>query len=98
MSEIENFIRRFRSNGTIETFTSGCCYWFAYILCGRFINSKIMYDIVANHFVAEINNRLFDITGDVTGKYNVISWDSYDDDLHKKRIIRCCVDFTEDKE
>ena len=94
MSEIEKFIERFRTNDTIKVFTCGCCYWFAYILCGRFPQAKLMYDLVANHFVAEIDGRLFDITGDVTDKYIVIPWDSYDDELHKQRIVRDCIKFT----
>lgn len=31
-----------------------------------------MYDQVINHFVTEIYGRLYDITGDVTGKYNIM--------------------------
>ena len=54
----------------------------------------MMYDPVINHFVAEIDNRLYDITGDVTGKYDVVPWDSYEDDLEKERIIKYCVEFT----
>ena len=52
-----------------------------------------MYDICQNHFVAKINNKLFDITGDVTNSYDVIEWEKYDDELHKKRLIRDCIKF-----
>jgi hypothetical protein len=52
-----------------------------------------MYDQVFNHFVTEIDGRLYDITGDVTEKYNVIPWDEYSDDLHRIRIIRDCIMF-----
>lgn len=99
MSEIEYFIKHFHkaspTENVTETFTCGCCYWFAYILCARFPQAKIMYDVIENHFVAEINNKLFDISGDVTDKYDVISWESYSDKLHKERIIRDCINFTE---
>ena len=52
-----------------------------------------MYDLAANHFVAEIGGKLYDITGEVTDQYNVVEWDKYDDSLHKERIIRDCVIF-----
>ena len=88
------FIDRFTSGGklkdTITTFTQGCCYWFAYILHSRFSNSVIMCDPVINHFVVESENRLYDITGDVTGEYNVVRWSKYPD---KRTIIRDCIKF-----
>lgn len=75
-------------------FTQGCCFWFASILCERFpTNSRIMYDQVMNHFVAEIDGRLYDITGDVTDSYNVEPWDELDDDLLRQRIVRDCIMF-----
>lgn len=94
--EITNFLRRFHlGDKNVDTvFTCGCCYWFADILCRRFPNnSRLMYDQVINHFVTEIDGRLYDITGDVTGKYNVEPWDELEDDLLKKRIIRDCIMF-----
>lgn len=88
------FIDRFTSGGklkdTITTFTQGCCYWFAYILHSRFSNSIIMYDPLENHFVVEIEKRLYDITGEVTGQYDVVRWNKYPD---KKGIIRDCIKF-----
>ena len=45
---------------------------------------------VINHFVVEIENRLYDITGDVTGEYNVVRWSTY---LDKRTIIRDCIKF-----
>lgn len=99
--EVMDFIGRFRKlskhNDITVVFTCGCCYWFAYILTGRFDGATIMYDPIANHFVTQIEDRLFDITGDVTDYYsgNVVPWDTYDDDIEKKRIIRDCVNFTD---
>ena len=52
-----------------------------------------MYDQVENHFVTQIQGRLYDITGDVTEKYQVKPWDALDDELLKKRIIRDCILF-----
>ena len=49
-----------------------------------------MYDAVNNHFVVEIENRLYDITGEVTGQYDVVRWSKY---LDKRGIIRDCIKF-----
>ena len=97
--KVNKFINHFHKvspTGNItQVFTRGCCYWFAHILCSRFEEARMMYDSVRNHFVAEINHRLYDITGDVTGLYNVVSWHEFDDELQKPRIISYCVDFME---
>lgn len=98
-NEIDRFISRFQttspSKNIIEVFTCGCCYWFAHILCDRFSGAKMMYDCIENHFATEINGRLYDITGDVTGKYHVIPWSEFEDELEKERIIKYCVNFDE---
>lgn len=94
--DISRFLRRFHAgNETVnEVFTQGCCFWFADILCKRFPErSRLMYDQVANHFVAEIDGRLYDITGDVTDTYKVEPWDELEDDLLRARIIRDCIMF-----
>lgn len=95
LTEVNNFLNRFHSYMNVdEVFTNGCCYWFATILCNRFpTQSRMMYDQVANHFVVEIEGRLFDITGDVTDKYKAEPWDELDDNLLKRRIVRDCIMF-----
>ena len=104
---ILNFIDRFTSKGkrqeVIDCFQNGCCYWFAYILSERFIDpsltkSMIYYDEIANHFryYDQEANRVYDITGDVTNKYNwELSWEEIIDKdlLHAKRIVRDCIKF-----
>lgn len=96
---VQRFINHFHSISKIDNitdvFTEGCCYWFAFILCSRFKEAKIMYDPVINHFVAEIENKLYDITGDVTDKYDTVLWETYEDDLEKERIIKHCIEFIE---
>ena len=52
-----------------------------------------MYDQVENHFMTEIDGRLYDITGDVTGKYDAEPWDELDDELLKQHIERACIMF-----
>ncbi len=97
MNEVEKFINHFLvvspAKNVTEVFTCGCCYWFAYILCGRFANAEMMYDPIINHFVVEIDGRLYDITGDVTGQYNVEPWKDFADELEKQRIIDYCITF-----
>ena len=94
VSQVSGFLKRFHAGSDIdEVFTCGCCYWFATILCMRFQGGRLMYDQIENHFVAEIGGRLYDITGDVTDKYQVIAWDELDDELLRARIVRDCIMF-----
>ena len=97
-SIVINFINEFSNKGqwpqVIECFTCGNCYWFAYILHGRFPYGAIAYDEVANHFGCMINDAVYDITGDVTDKYYWEPWgEVYNrDPIHGARIIRDCID------
>lgn len=92
--EILDFIKHF--SGAMETFTSGCCYWFAYILSERFPGAVIEYMPVPGHFIASIGGRLYDVTGDVTEAYENefrVRWDgmdSYDPEV-RRRVERDCV-------
>ena len=100
---VSRFIDRFTQNGkrqeVIDCFTNGCCFWFAYTLHGRFVMETsdviIVYDDIMNHFGCRINGRVYDITGDVTDKYNWRDWiEVYREDvLRGNRIIRDCVNF-----
>lgn len=91
--EVSCFLKRFHEHDTIdETFTNGCCFWFAAMLVFRF-KGRLMYDPVDGHFATEIDGRLYDITGDVTDKYDVIAWENINDEPYKNRIIRDCVMF-----
>lgn len=79
-----------------DTFLYGMCYWFAYILWGRF-GGTMMYEQVDNHFVQEIGGRLYDVSGDVTELYGssayLMRWadmEGYDPSLYR-RLLRDCV-------
>lgn len=91
--EILNFIKNF--NGAENVFLNGCCYWFAFILLSRF-GGEIKYFEILNHFVTNINGRLYDISGDVTEKYKdeiIKKWEDvedYDPSLFN-RIVRDCI-------
>lgn len=94
--EVLNFIKKFKFAHKCEleeVFTEGNCYYFAIILKERFKNANIQYDPVYGHFVAKINNRLYDITGDVTETYTNVTPFEDVDESQKKRIIRDCIRF-----
>lgn len=85
-NEVEKFISSFHGDSK-EVFTRGKCYWFAFILCNEF-QGKLYYSEKENHFVAMIGDKFYDITGDVTNKYNdLILFENY---LEKERIQRDC--------
>ena len=99
MSEVLRFINHFLPQGestkTTDTFLCGCCYWFAYILSLRFQDTTIMYDEVENHFATRVGSRVYDISGDVTDKFDWHPWSeikAYDYRLYE-RIMRDCVRF-----
>ena len=101
-SEVLMFIGRFSTDGNstrnevIDTFTRGCCYWFAYILVERFKNEYISYiviDYISNHFAANIDGIIYDITGDVTDNYNWEKWEDCDDVNLIKHITNDCIMF-----
>lgn len=89
-----SFISRFGSDR--DVFLHGMCYWFAYILQGRF-GGVMMYERVENHFMQEIGGRLYDASGDVTERYGkspaLMKWadmPEFDSSLYK-RLLRDCV-------
>ena len=91
---ILDFIKNF--DDAQDTFLNSCCYWFAHILHTRFPQSKIVLAIVENHFLTNIDNKLYDITGDVTEQYRnetLVEWDAMDayDPLQKERVVRDCI-------
>lgn len=79
MDEILNFIEGFKMvcPEAIEyVFSNGYCYWFAKILELRF-GGEIYYNPMFDHFATLINNRFFDINGQVTKESSWISWNEY---------------------
>lgn len=93
-----NFIEQFRRFGPdVENcFSNGMCWHFTMILRGRFgMENMVMYDPVANHFAAKIDDHIYDITGDITDdpEYKFEYWASYwlDDLKETARIRRDCI-------
>lgn len=90
---ILDFIGNFK--GAEDTFLFGCCYWFSFILNERF-GGATMYLPVENHYVQQIGDRLYDVSGDVTDKYKgaeIMKWSDMqerDSSLYK-RLVRDCI-------
>ena len=101
--EILNFIKRFQNEGTVKTFTEGCCYWFAKILDERFnefdYEPQICYNPKENHFATLINFHLYDITGDLGEMKDLPDWKYWDKYQYKEdekvfeRLYRDCINF-----
>lgn len=96
---VEHFIRSFsysyqgKRGEVVDCFLNGRCYWFARILKERFVEeeTEIMIDYVVNHFGTMIGCRVYDITGDVTDRYNWQKWSDCDDELLRSRIVKGCI-------
>lgn len=105
---IEEFVKHFSK--AKETFTNGCCYWFAFILAERF-NGEIFYNPKENHFACGIQEdnpfpwidgsawSLYDINGNI--KENVSDYVIFKeykkiDSTHYERIVRDCVMMSEE--
>ena len=104
---VMKFIASFTNNGkrqeVIHMFSCGCCYWFAEILWNRFAlevvntNCDIVYDPIINHWGCRIDDRIYDITGDITDnkEYCWENWNKFmfQDISLTKRLLRDCINF-----
>ena len=90
LSNIEQFITLF---STDDKYMNGLCYWFAYILKGRFPNGDIWYEPIMNHFYFVIDDAAFDVRGQVELPGTAIRWNEYEnfDPLHYQRIVKYCI-------
>lgn len=99
--DVISFIGRFSTDGwgtrseVLDCFLFGNCYWFAHILSERFMlyDPVIMIDYVANHFACKIQDRVYDISGDVTNTYVWSPWVECEDKELRERIIDDCIMF-----
>ena len=101
---VMRFIARFTNNGkrqeVIDTFSCGCCYWFADIMWNRFTfdaeECTVLYDPIINHWACQIDGIVYDITGVITSdEYRWEPWFEfqYKDELLTKRLYRDCINF-----
>ena len=90
MKDVDDFLKRFHTSDNIDDIFAHNCYWFAAILFGRFIRdgATIMYDHATNRFGTKIRCRVYDISGDVTSKYQWVPWESITDSSLRESISR----------
>ena len=62
---ISNFKRDFNEDSLIRVFTEGNCYHFAVILKNIYPEGRIIYSQSLGHFLLEIDEEYYDITGKV---------------------------------
>lgn len=102
MNEVEKFINKFKflaPHAAEDLFLYGDYYYFSVILKERFKDKAIMkYLIIDNHFITEIDGRMYDICGDITDNVDrkqMIDWNDMKDydELLYNRIIRDCINF-----
>lgn len=92
-------IRAFDRHGDIqELFTDGYCYWFAFLLEGRFPGAQMMYEPVEGHFVTAYQGRIYDIRGDVTDLYDRKEFYSEEYCLEIPSIVNGCMMKTAERE
>lgn len=101
MDSVVDFINAFKVSAPaaiIETFTSGCCYWFAHILATRF-EGEICYLPADNHFITKIGFCYYDITGKLYPNRigRIWTWAEYQklEPLESERITKDCIDIVE---
>ena len=71
-NDVSAFIEQFKSrdDGSVTaTFMDGQCYWFAFVLGGRFTDMDLVYEPIEGHWLATVAGQYFDIRGDVTHLY-----------------------------
>ena len=90
VNEIQQFITHFDND---QRYMNGLCYWFAYILKGRFPDGEIYYDPIMNHFYFVYENNAFDVRGKVELPSKATPWHEYRDfdELHYQRVVRDCI-------
>lgn len=96
-NKVLDFISKFQNDGTIKTFTEGCCYWFAIILCERFNMSgnttSIVFNPISGHFAANIDGNMYDVTGEIPQSDEWTSWDKWlkEEPVYGETVIRDCI-------
>ena len=88
--KINQFIKLF---GRDKRYLEGLCYWFAYILKGRFPDGDIWYDPILCHFYFVLNEDTYDVRGCVDLPTTAIKWSDYQkfDLSDYKRVVKYCI-------
>ena len=77
MLNVEKFISVIRDSfiGSQEVYTEGSCYHFYLILKQVFPNAIAWYDHNHDHIITEIDNKFYDITGEVLKNSNLLKFE-----------------------
>lgn len=111
MNEVIDFINNFKKLNLVqieESFLYGNCYWFARILVDRFTfydywkthSASIMYNFIDNHFFAKIDNRYYDISGEIFPKEGEFDyWNIYAklDEFVTQEIIKDSIQLIQER-
>lgn len=95
---ILSYLNRYTGNGSrgqvIDCFMNECSARLAIDLCQRFYPAEMMYCKEETHFGAKIGGRVYDITGDVTGKFEWELWSAFAQRepilatrIHRERVL-----------
>ena len=71
---LEFITRRWHNDTPNARWTLGNCYWFAVILCTRFVTLQIYYNPIDGHFVAGNGKHFYDWNGRYTDYKKLIKW------------------------
>jgi len=90
MNSIEKFISLFDGD---DRYLNGLCYWFTYMLKGRFPDGVIWYDQVLCHFYFVFDDNAYDVRGLVDLPKTAIKWDDYQkfDSSDYQRVMKYCI-------
>ena len=90
---VENFKKGFNKTYLEDVFSNGNCFHFALILEGMFEDAEIIYDLDLNHFLTNIDGKIYDIKGKSTEPMNWESWETISEnkDGEWTQLIKDCV-------
>lgn len=86
---IENFKKGFEKNDLEDVFLHGNCFHFSIIL-EKMYDGIIVYDPHMQHFCSLINDRFYDITGEIKEPLDWIYWRDMEED-ERFNLERDCV-------
>lgn len=94
--DILDFINGFKKGHELsvieDIFTNSNCFHFAVILKNIF-GGNIVYDVDLNHFLLEVQDKYYDITGEVEEPFNSYLWGDMEDidPLEYELVYDSCV-------
>jgi len=72
----------------VKYYQDGGCYIFAKRLKQSCLHGNIRYLLNEHHFIVEINNKLYDTTGNVTNKYSKSKFITEEEFLKREKLVQ----------